>query len=205
MGGIATDFYAACSVEMTSNRNDVVVGIYDTLFVIIPLRNAICAMDDGGNYCSMQAKLPSSTTGTGIQAVLSSPSSANSAALIPNTTTFHNTNLPFLFLNGSAPKDALCNVCTRKIINAYVAFEASVPYGPGLGKSPLLSNQPSLYTNISTTCGSDFLASTGVVKAAGGLSGGTLNSGATVQISGPTQGLVAIGMGILALVASSVL
>jgi len=203
VGGIATDFYAACSVELTSNPNDGVVKIYDTLYIIIPLLNAICTLDDGGNYCSMQAKLPSSTTGAGVQAVLSSQSSANSAVLIPNTTTFHDTNLPFLFLNASANATALCNVCTRKVINAYVTFEASVPYAPGLGKSPLLSTQLSLYTNVTTTCGSSFLDSAGVVKAAGGLSGGTLSSSATVQIRGPTQGLVAIGMGILALIASS--
>ena len=205
VGGIATAFYAACSVELTSNPNDVVVNIYDTLYIIIPLLDAICTLDDGGNYCSMQAKLPSSTTGTSLQKVLSSPSSANSAALIPNTTTFHNTNLPFLFLDPSANATSLCNVCTRKVVNAYVTFEASVPYGPGLGKSPLLSSQLSLYTDIQKTCGSSFLDSAGVVKAAGGLSGGTLSSGATAQTNGPTQGLVAIGMGILALVASSVL
>lgn len=203
------DFYSACSAELTSNPNTDVLQIYDTLYTILPIKTAICSQDDGGNYCSTQAKLPASSgQAAQIQKVLAIPADGNVAALVVNGTTFGNANIPFLFLQPSLSSADLCNVCTRKILNAYLNFEAKVPYAPGMAKSFLLSNQPALYLGIQNTCGSSFLSQAGVVQAAGGLSGGALSNtkakNSATQTFGTTQGFFAAGLSIVALLVSSV-
>ncbi|KAF5375389.1 hypothetical protein D9615_007942 [Tricholomella constricta] len=196
--GNITNFYSACSAELTSNPNTDVISIYDILYTISPLKTAACSKDDSGNYCVTQAKLPASgQTAAEVQQVLAGPS------LAPNTTAFRTYNIPFFFLQSSLPSSELCNVCTRNIMTAYMNFEAKVPYAPGLGKSILLANQPELYQGIQSTCGSTFLSGAGV-QAAGGLSGGTLSSGAVQNIVGAGQSFIAVGMGAIALIASSV-
>lgn len=85
-------------------------------------------------------------------------------------------------------------------MNSFLEFEGSVPYGPGLPKSPLLSEQQDLYQGISKTCGNNFLA--GVVKAAGGLSGGTLSSGAGTTIARAGPNFVAAVIGVVLAVSS---
>jgi hypothetical protein len=85
-------------------------------------------------------------------------------------------------------------------MTAYMDFEAKVPYAPGLGKSILLAKQPDLYQGIQNTCGQTFLSGAGV-QAAGGLSGGSLPSGAVQTVAG--QGFIFASMGVLALIASS--
>jgi len=182
IGGKITAFYSTCAAELTSNLNNDVLRNYDVLFAILPFKAAICTKDDSGNYCATQAKLPDSTDQTLIQKILSLPASTNAAALVPNTTTFSNNELPFLFIQKTASSTALCTSCTRNILNAYLNFESKVPYGPGLGKSSLLKSQSDLYTAVQTTCPSGFMSEAGVVKAAGGLSGGTFSSGA-LQVS----------------------
>ncbi|RDB17632.1 hypothetical protein Hypma_001081 [Hypsizygus marmoreus] len=196
--GELTDFYAACSAELTSASNQDVIRIYDVLYTIAPLRAAACSKDDSGNYCVTQEKLPTSGPAAGqLQKVLST----GSPALIPNTTTYRSNNIPFLFLQSAASAEELCNVCTRNILSAWINFESRVPYAPGLSKSAFLSNQPDLYQSVQDTCGSTFLSGAGV-QAAGGLSGGTFSSGAVQMAVGSAQGFVAAGMSILALIAS---
>jgi len=198
-----TAFYTACTAELTSNPNPQVVLTYDVLYTIYPYRGAICSKDDSGNYCSAEAQLPSGTTAEAVQAIMASPSPANSEALMPNPTTFKNYGVAFMFLTNIT--SAQCNDCTRKIVNSYMNFQSITQYAPGFGHSALLSGQPSIYASIETQCGSTFLASGSAVKAAGGLSGGTLGgttSGA-VQVSGIAAGLVASGVSVVALIASS--
>ncbi|KAG5641362.1 hypothetical protein DXG03_005390 [Asterophora parasitica] len=198
--GKISDFYSACTAELTSNPNADVINIYDVLYTISPLRAASCSKDDSGNYCLTQAKLPTSgPTAAQIQQVLSSSN------VSPNTDTFSKYNIPFFFLQPNLPSAELCNVCTRNVLSAYMNFEAKVPYAPGLGKSVLLAHQPELYTGIQNTCGSTFLSGAGV-QAAGGLAGGTLGGS---KKSGAVQNGVgagfAAGMGLFAFIASSAL
>lgn len=201
VGGKIAEFQSACSVELTSKPNTDVLRTYDILYTLTPLKTAICSKDDGGNFCSTLAKIPSSSgTSAQVQKILSNPLSATDASLIPNTTTYHTTNLPFLFLQSSSAD--LCNVCTRKILNAYLSFEAKSPYAPGLGKSLLLSAQVDLYQGVQTSCGSNFLSDNSVVKAAGGLSGDSITSGASQT---RTQGFLAAGLSVLAFTVSAVL
>lgn len=198
-GDKITSFYSACSAELTSNPNADVIRNYDVVYSMIPYRKAVCSKDDAGNYCSTQSKLPDSTDQSLIQKTLALPST--SAGMLPNATTFSNLGLPFLFIQKSAPSSSLCTSCTRKVLNAYLNFESEIPYAPGLGKSPLLSTQVDLYNSVQSTCGSSFLSEAGVVKAAGGLSGGTLSSG-TMQISASGSGFAVASMGVFFIVSA---
>jgi len=95
------------------------------------------------------------------------------AALIPNTTTFHDTNLAFLFLSPDMAASQLCQPCTRSIVSQYTTFEQEVPYGPTIANSSLLGGQADLYNAITQKCGASFMS--GAVQAAGGISKGLLS------------------------------
>lgn len=200
-------FYSACSGELTTDRNDDVLRNYDALYVLTPLRQAICSKSDNGSYCVTQISSTSSgSSATGSEALVTSGStqealqnylyttpdiassvlsrrdtSNTTTALIPNVTTYQNTNLVFLFLEPTMTEVQLCTTCTRDILTSYITFESSLPYAPGLANSLLLGGQPALYNATLTTCQTGFLS--GAVQAAGGLSGGILSSGTSRTIS----------------------
>jgi len=219
-----TQFYTKCPAELTSKPVATVKQIYDVLYTLSPLRTAICAKDDSGSFCvtnlpasnglknaisngGSSALTPNDIIGALVQKSPAFARRAPTTALIPNITTYQSTNLPFLFLQpASGPQPALqssnqCTACTRNIMTAYINFESNTPYAPGLANSLLLAAQQNLYNAITNTCGKTFLS--GVVQAAGGLSGGTLSSGATHSVATVSQGFVAVGMGVLAVVVFS--
>ncbi|EJD05261.1 uncharacterized protein FOMMEDRAFT_27426 [Fomitiporia mediterranea MF3/22] len=197
-----SSFYSSCTNELTgSSSNKDVIRIYDVLYAIVPMKKAVCSKDDSGNYCVNQisssvssASAPGggtskSVTSTGqstyelvqnnlwsYSGSLSKRADSDGAALIPNTTTYRSSNLPFLFLTPSLSSDKLCVSCTRSVLSAYMNFEQSVPYALGIANSPMLGGQPELYSAVNSTCGSNFM--NGAVQAAGGLSGGIVGSGA---------------------------
>ena len=215
-----TQFYSQCSAELTSKPVAAVTQIYDVLYTLTPFRTAICSKDDSGSFCAtnlpasnglksaISAGSPALTPNDIIKALVqTSPalaSRASTTALVPNITTYQNTDLIFLFLQPASGSQAAlqsssqCTACTRNIMTAYINFESDTPYAIGLAKSLLLAPQQTLYNAITNTCGKTFLS--GVVQAAGGLSGGTLPSGAMRNVATVSQGFVAVGMGILAVV-----
>jgi len=223
IGGQLSAFYSACSAELTSSPNANVTRIYDTLYVLTPLRQAVCSKDDNGQYCVTQATNGLNTsTGVGnvdiavpgsVQAKISNlyysstnalsrrDDSNTTAALIPNTTTYHDTNLVFLFLQPSMSSSTLCTACTRSILTPYITFESNRPYAPGLTNSPLMSGQTALVSAIQSQCGSSFLS--GAVQAAGGISSGILSGAASRSLSQDLNGAVSIFLGIAALAVAS--
>lgn len=177
------------------------MSIYDTLYALTPLKQAMCVKDDSGNLCvqSIPSAVSSSTpaVSSAISNLwMSSQSNSEQAALIPNTTTYHNTNLVFLFLQPSLASSDLCTPCTRNVMNSYTTYESSVPYAPGLAQSPLMSGQTALYNAITNECGADFM-NDGAVQAAGGLKGGPL-SGAAPRTVGVNFGALSMTLGAVA-------
>jgi hypothetical protein len=112
--------------------------------------------------------------------------------------TYHDNNLPFLFITSNLDATKLCTTCTRNILTAYINFESNVPFGPGLSNSQILNTQPDLYAAIQTKCPSGFLS--GAVQAAGGLSGGMFSSGAIPTVE--YQSIFAMAMGVATLAVS---
>jgi hypothetical protein len=168
----------------------------------------------GGNahgHNSLKARQANSSTAV----TLASSSSAGDAnALLPNSTTFRQNNLAFLFLSGEMSSAQLCTSCTKNVLASYVAFENDFPYsefstnlfrynprqaeitcvcaclsGIGLANSPILGGQVALWKDIGATCGSGFLSS---ITAQ---SGSNISSGASqsfVLSTGATLGAAAL-------------
>jgi len=189
-----TDFYAACSVELTSSPNTDVIRAYDVLYVLYPLSQAVCTKADSGKYCVLEVGSTSNTTSNGKN--LLSPGSTESSpadglwspltqknsrrgeqqVIIPDLQEFRSKNLVFLGIQSSLPAEELCLPCTRNVLNAYIQFTSSLPYAPGIANSPLLGGETDLYKAVQEKCGAPFLS--GSVQAAGGISGGILDNGA---------------------------
>ncbi|KAF8889095.1 hypothetical protein BD779DRAFT_1439641 [Infundibulicybe gibba] len=223
--GKIADFSKACNAELTANPNKDVITMYDVLYITLPLRNAVCSKDDSGKYCVTQSKPAPATsrhpTVGPIKPLLvvghicprkrrkqpcqlgtsANARRADAPALIPNTTTFRNSNLLFLFFRPDLASADLCVTCARNTLTAYINFESSVPYAPGLSASVLLSNQNTLYTAIQNTCGKSFLS--GAVQAAGGLANGKLTGGASRVAGGEVQGLLTVVTVLVSLAVSS--
>jgi len=196
--GKIAEFYSACPAELTSNSNSDVVRMYNVLYAITPLKTAICSKDESGAYCAAKTKLQDSSN----VAKALATSSGDQTVLTPNMEIYRQTNLLFLFMSPSTDSTNLCTACTRSTLTAYINFESNVPYAPGMSGNTLLGGQSALYASVQTTCGPTFLS--GVVKAAGGLSGGAFssNSGAIQNIIGSSQSLIVTSMSLLALAAS---
>lgn len=221
--------YSACGSDMTGSNSASVLRIYDVLYTLLPMRNAVCTKDDSGNYCVLSVGASTSSASAsalassdGSKAASSGPSDASnlvkqvmdnlympgsafskrddSSLLVPNTTTFSLSYLPFLFLSASTPSSTLCSTCTRNVITAYTAFEQASPYALGIANSPLLNEQTALYDAVQSSCGSSFLS--GAVQAAGGLSGSIVNgessAGERINVKEGVLGMVLALGGVLA-------
>lgn len=201
------DFYSHCTAELTSSVNTDVLRNYDVLYAMVPFSNAICSKDDSGNYCvaNMNASSSSVPSVASLYTTLSSPSAKKRAqtplTVVPNTQTFQSSSILFLLLTPTTPSSALCQSCTRDVLEAFTSFESDAPYGPGISQSPLLSSQSALYSAVESVCPSNFLSG-GVQAAGGSLSSGLLgsSSGASRVTSG-AAGVVVVGAAVLGLVA----
>ncbi|PFH48850.1 hypothetical protein AMATHDRAFT_64531 [Amanita thiersii Skay4041] len=196
--GKLAEFYTECSTELTTNVNSGVRNIYDVLYTMEPLKDAVCSKNDNDVYCLFQSK-NSSASPTGLRSAVSVQDSsltgllnslvqqpslerrAPTEAVTPNMTAFRDSCLPFLFLKPDLDASDLCTSCTRQIFLSYTNFQLSVPYAPGLTKDSLLGCQLDLYNGIQNTCGANFLQTN--IQAAGGISGGTLFSAAPQNIN----------------------
>ncbi|KAI5118707.1 hypothetical protein M0805_004507 [Coniferiporia weirii] len=207
---LATFYSACTDELTGTTSNTDVVRMYDVLYTITPLITAACSKDDSGNYCVTQISPSSSSEPSASASFPADSKSVSSSgqnayklvqnnlwesqtlakraavtenvtsALLPNTTTYRNSNLAFLFLTPNMTSDALCVPCTRSVLSAYITFEESVPYALGVANSPILGGQPDLYNAVTSTCGSNFMS--GAVQAAGGLSNGLI-SGAVPRVA----------------------
>jgi hypothetical protein len=205
---------------LTSNANSDVINIYDVFYALTPLKNAVCTKDPNDKYCVIDITTPSSdagASGANVDVAVGSNSvssikqylwskvsktkraTAQTPAMIPNTTTYRNNNILFFLLQPKMDSTILCTACTRSVLMSYFNFEQSVPYGPGISKSPLMGGQMDLYNAVNNACGSDFFS--GAVQAAGGLSGGLAGAATSTAVRSVSQsfgGVVTAVMGTVA-------
>jgi len=175
MSGKLAKFYTQCAQELTSQSNEVVMTLYDIFFVALPLVASVCSKDGDGNYCVFSTNVNSSATPAVAYAL------SGATAYFPNATTIAAQNLVFLGIDGSEDKAQLCTTCTKNVLTNYVAFQEVANYGPGLPYSPLMGNEPTLYSSVVKTCGANFFT-TGV-QAAGGLGEGSTTTGSSGALS----------------------
>lgn len=213
--GWLSGFYSNCSAELTSTTgyNSQVRELYDVLYVVNPLRKAVCAIDSGNQeYCVKNiVSAQANTTGDDSASASASASASGSVLLsnfaantwspievaannlyiavavpvtdlsrrflnviaprqdapvaqqnfasiiTPNTTTYRNTNLPFLFLQPTMKAASLCTPCTREVMVSYIKWETAFPYALGLSQSPILGGQSELWNAINATCGQGYV------------------------------------------------
>jgi hypothetical protein len=167
-------FYQACNAELTNNVNKDVLQIYEVLYSILPMKDAMCAKDETTtDYCLTKSAPAMSAVqqSTGMNVDQIQKALASDGAL--DSSAFSAANLPFLFLSPSLAKEALCVPCTRNVLSSYISWENDIAFAPGMAKSVLLSGQKALTDGIVNTCGPNFI--NGAVQAAGGISGDTIS------------------------------
>ncbi|KAJ7858679.1 hypothetical protein B0H14DRAFT_2748465 [Mycena olivaceomarginata] len=193
--GKLASFQTACSAELVTAPNKQVKVIYDTFYTLLPFLSALCTKDNSGAWCVPQANsTASSALAPNVATTLGRR--GDTTAYLPNADTLGKNNVLFLLLQGTLAKDQLCTDCTAAVLKAYMLFEASTNYAPGLAQSPLLIGQPTLYSSVISPdmCGPDFLKSE--VKAAGSLGQGSGSSGALPAVrAGGVLALLAAGAG----------
>lgn len=183
----------------------------------------MCAKNDDGNYCVAQLSSSPSTGTVALvdpeksqqQSLLSqylyttpgggAPArrdvSNSTTALIPNVTTYQNTNLIFMFLQPSMNSSSLCTTCSREAITPFITFESNCPYAPGMNNSLLLAGQVDLYNSILDKCPQGFLS--GAVQAAGGISSGLVSGAAPLAVGHELSAAIGAILGLAAFVAAS--
>ncbi|KAF5329752.1 hypothetical protein D9619_009112 [Psilocybe cf. subviscida] len=209
------NFLTACTPELVSSPVQDVLRIYDVLYLMAPMKDATCAKADDDSYCVMQSVTTardlsnevSESDTLAVSDLLKLLYTDNAAlkrrapvsAIVPNITTFHDTNIAFLFLNPSLAVDKLCTGCARNVLQGYMNFEGNMPYAPGLSASQILDTQDALYNAITSVCPAGFLS--GAVKAAGGLgTGGPFASSAAVPaVNSKYAGVLSLALGLATL------
>lgn len=188
------DFYTACTAELTSSPNAQVASLYEVLYTITPLKNAVCSKDDSANFCLLSANLPSGANAESLQKSLYTQSNQ---VIVPDTNSFSSNNIPFLFLSADLPSETLCTTCTRNILMAYIDFEGEISHARGLANSQLLNKQTDLYTAVTSKCGATFMDSE--VKAAGGIKSGPLGASSGAAPAAEFKTLMAAAAGLMTL------
>jgi len=186
-------FYAACQPELTTSKIAAVIATYDVLYTFPLLQQALCQKDSTGKYCVVNMTSPSTST---TKRSSSLDRRDSQTPLVQELTTYGANDIPFLTLSPSLTAQQLCTQCTREIMTVYTTQLNSVPYGPGLNNSLILSGQPALYSAINTKCGADFLS--GAVQAAGALSTGAAPRAADTTFALLGSAIVAVAAGAIA-------
>ncbi|GAA5996969.1 hypothetical protein JCM5350_007683 [Sporobolomyces pararoseus] len=79
---LLNQFNGNCSTELQAG-NDIVLGSYDSLYLLTPLKQSICEQDGAGGYCLIdiaKGDVPSSSSATSIASVANSSLETSSSA-----------------------------------------------------------------------------------------------------------------------------
>ncbi|CAE6420053.1 hypothetical protein ACGC1H_004853 [Rhizoctonia solani] len=191
------EFKDACSDDFATN--DMVAKQYDIWYSLIPYRSAICAKDTS-TYCLLNPGTSSSSSSTYQNTRRSDVTYAAGhltnavhkraqTVIMPNTDTYRNSHLMYLFISPEMDQEHLCTACAQQIISKYVAFETATPYALGLKQSPLLGGQSELWAAMQGKCSADYMNQ--VKNIAGVPSADALADGAVVTTASYFTALVA--------------
>lgn len=185
-------FLKACQTELTSTKIAGVITTYDVMYGFGLLQESLCQKDDSGKYCALNMTSSHSTT----KRSSSLDRRDSQVAIVPNVDKYSKENIAFLGMQPNMTKDQLCTSCTRKIMTVYTSQLNTVPYGPGISSTVLLSGQPALYAAINSVCGVSFLS--GQVQAAGALQTGAAPRAAESAFALVGSAIVAVAAGAIA-------
>ncbi|KAG9015150.1 hypothetical protein FRB94_004269 [Tulasnella sp. JGI-2019a] len=165
--------------------------------------NAIQTFKSGGLASTPAPSVKRRSPAASTNSTQSSSTSSSGQSVIqyaPDTATYRESNVMYLFTTPSLSAASLCTTCTQAILTVYAKWEAATPYGCGLSKSPMLGGQAELWTAASAKCGSTWMSK--VQGAVGPVVHGV--SGALEGGSQATVSFTAMKGGVLALVAVAV-
>ena len=163
------EFWNQCTDELEA-RHPEILQLYEYLYIFNPFRDAVCSKDASGKYClptiTKNAAKKSPKTKRAMPLPQDVYSEAYWARVLPTIPRSHmmaatnassspaiNTSqLPslapqqvFFFLSGESDPDVLCTECSKHVLAAYISYELSSPYAPGLENSGVLKSQQSIY------------------------------------------------------------
>ncbi|KAH9920967.1 uncharacterized protein B0H18DRAFT_1023024 [Fomitopsis serialis] len=189
-----SNMYSSCAAELTAANKDV-LRTYDVLYSIVPLQQAMCSKNSNGDYCVLAASSGNSSSSSGSNDAASSATGEKFSSI---SEYLYSDASPSVARRDSSQTtiSILCTDCARNVMTAYIDFEGSVPYAPGIAASTLMSGQTALYKGIISTCGSSFMG--GAAQAAGAISSGEF-SGAPSTIAVNTKMVSAVfGVAVIA-------
>ncbi|QRW00818.1 hypothetical protein RhiJN_28836 [Ceratobasidium sp. AG-Ba] len=188
MRSALNDFADACRDDFASS--DVVLKNYDMMYSLTPLKSALCTKDPNTqSYCVLNAGSSSNTKRSASNIMYARDHLVNTyvkrgssqTVFVPNTDTYRNSNLMFMFNSPDMSSNDLCTECTKQIMSKYVAFESSTPHALGVAASPLLGGQVALWKSMQDKCPASYMSS--VANAAGSPD---VSSGASAVATGST-------------------
>ncbi|GAA5821307.1 hypothetical protein JCM10212_006417 [Sporobolomyces blumeae] len=139
---VLTQFNGNCSQEL-QNRQDVVLGTYDALYVLTPLRESICTQDQDGQYCLVDianGDMPSSSTGSNAQ-----------TASIASTVEGESTSSSSLSSSSSSSASASASASSSLSVNSTGSDKFVVLASSGGGTTEIEApSPPSLYIQITS-------------------------------------------------------
>ncbi|KIO26770.1 hypothetical protein M407DRAFT_23966 [Tulasnella calospora MUT 4182] len=206
-----------------STGNKAVRDAYDILYIMQPFQDSICTKDNGTycvlktpSKSSTSSSSSNDNTGANINVVdnatdadtvndaidefyskgvdsLTRRKRAEQTVYAPDTETYRDSGVMYLYTLPSLSADSLCTTCTQKVLAAYASWEATVPYAAGLSNSPMLGGQGDLWTQTKKKCGDSFMNV--VTSSVGTANAEKVNAGTQVGVSGAVAGVFAVAMG----------
>ncbi|KAG8930400.1 hypothetical protein FRC01_002826 [Tulasnella sp. 417] len=205
-----------------STGNASVRDAYDILYVMQPWQDSICLKDNGSycvlkapSKSSTSSSSSDDKTGAVVNAVVDdgtdadlvndaveefyakgvnsvSRKRAEQTVYSPDTETYRESGVMYLYTLPSLSAESLCTPCTQKMLSAYASWEATVPYAAGLANSPMLGGQSDLWDATKKKCGDSFM---NVVTASVGTANAEVNAATQVGVSSAVAGVFAVAMG----------
>ena len=190
-------FWDNCHSELQSDNADV-KALYDYLYMLNPLKDAICSKDTANNYCLKSVAKTAASTGASRRSLVEDLEPESSyQELSRRQAASNSSNTAFLYLSPDSDPDLLCSECAQNILAAYVAFETSIPYGTGLQNSDKLKIQSELFRAGKSKCGKNFATNVNHIANVT-FSGGNINGAETktvkLSLAVAAAGIVSTGL-----------
>jgi hypothetical protein len=190
-----TSFWDACTDELSGDdSNEQVQDLYDLLYDFTPMRAAVCTKDSNtGGWCVSALSDVTPTSSKKRRSLLKARDDP-----VVNTNQLSTSGAPFLYMLPSSDSDQLCTACGKAVLQAYVTWEATIPYAFGLNQSPILGGQSALWNAVETTCGSSFIDTITANSDAAPLA--ALANGASLGLKAPAVLVTLVGAAVALLI-----
>jgi len=148
---LLTQFNSNCTQELTAS-NDVVLGSYDALYVLTPLRDAVCSTDSTADWCIndiAKGSMPAGSTGANATHVVSSVASSYAAAATASIDSGSSASSSAASSSSTNETEATFNTTTHLVQSVPVVNNARILAAQDSSFEIDVPAPPSLYVQIS--------------------------------------------------------